>query len=590
MTVTTHHYAATLPGDAEVSITDGVLSIDTARAPHVEADLTVAMPGAWVTESITNPLTGLPMDVPRWAPDTAALDALDPRTSPAPRVTLTTGVEGGTPREWDLHVRDRDIDYRDASVRIRLASDEALLEDYAPLADDDTPFDLASSLRDVVNYVLGEAIPGAALEATPAIDADVTPRWEQTNLILNPSGQNGTTGWVTSTSGGVAGSLSTGTVGGSTISDTEGSNPPAYVRLSVTTTGTGNALCRYGSLNERRITPGRLYTFSAWVHQSSPSAKNGLLSVRFMTEEGATTAVFDATKTVPASTWTKLTITALAPVNSATVYVYAGVTNGMPSGSFVGVTGAVLAEGVRNDRWFDGNRADEAAYTYDWTPDAYTTPSVRVPVGDAIDPEALTWKAGQTALEFLMPLLQSRGLRLVCDEQRRWTLRDETFTASGSLNLREGVNLVEADDTISRDSGIWFDARVTKYTWTDRYGNQQERTDSYALNDPYTRLETLEISAAYPGPGRSEYAVRRAQGVGREVTTASVSRWSATAEQSVSVTLPNAPAQVGTVRAVQFDFSTDEMTVTTRTRELPDGAVDLLQGTVDALVGTVNDL
>lgn len=589
MTVTTHTYTATLPGAVPVPITGGTLSCDSARAPHVEGDLDVPMPGEWTTATITDPLTGQPLDVPRWTPAPGILDELDPRTSPAPRVTLTTGVEGGTPRTWNLHVRDRDIDYRVGSVRIRLASDEGLLEDYAPLADDDTPFDLASSLRDVVDYVLGEAIPGAALEATPAIDADVTPRWEQTNLILNPSGQNGTTGWVTSTSGGVAGSLSTGGVGGSTISDAEGANPPTYVRLSVTATGTGNALLRYGTPN---VTAGRLYTFSAWLYQSSGSAVDlGMVGFRFITDTGATTADPSVHATIPAATWTKVSATVVAPPNTTSVYLYAGVQGGaMPAGTFVGVTGAVLAEGVRNDRWFDGNRPDEATYTYDWTPDAGTTPSIRVPVGDAIDPEALTWKAGQTAMEFLQPLVQSRGYRLVCDEQRRWTLRDETYTAPGQLNLREGVNLVAADDSISRDSGIWFDARVTKYVWTDRYGNTQERTDSYAAQTPYTRLSTVEVNSAYPGPGRSEYAVRRAQGVGREVATTSVSRYTATAEQPVSVTVPNSPAQVGTVRAVEFDLSTDEMTVTTRTRELPDGAIDLLQGTVNALTGTVNNL
>ena len=56
------------------------------------------------------------------------------------------------------------------------------------------------------------------------------------------------------------------------------------------------------------------------------------------------------------------------------------------------------------------------------------------------------------------------------------------------------------------------------------------------------------------------------------------------------VVLDGAPTQIGVARAVEFDFTSGEMTITTRTTDTPAGAVNLLTGTINALTGTVNNL
>jgi hypothetical protein len=94
------------------------------------------------------------------------VDAIDPREGVRTVITL-----GGRP--FDLGVRERTVDHAAKTIDIRAASDEELLDDYAPLADDTAPVAMASSIRAVVNYVLGVVIPGAALESTPANDAAV---------------------------------------------------------------------------------------------------------------------------------------------------------------------------------------------------------------------------------------------------------------------------------------------------------------------------------------------------------------------------------------------------------------------------------
>lgn len=211
-------------------------------------------------------------------------------------------------------------------------------------------------------------------------------------------------------------------------------------------------------------------------------------------------------------------------------------------------------------------------------PGAVLAPSGDGPaVGDDAADDALLWKAGRSALDFLRPLVQALGLRLVCDEQRVWTLRNESYTGHGDMfAITYGDNLIDGEDTIDRDAALWFDARVTRYTWTDSAGTRHERVDSYALNTPYTRATLLEVDAPYPGVGRSEYAVRRAQQRGREIAATTIADWNIRAEQPALFIFPDAPIQFGALQTIEYDLATDEMTVTARTIDTPETAWVLL--------------
>lgn len=213
-------------------------------------------------------------------------------------------------------------------------------------------------------------------------------------------------------------------------------------------------------------------------------------------------------------------------------------------------------------------------------------------VGAGADDDALVWLAGQSALDFLTPLVQRCGLRLVCDEARVWTLRSESYIAPGSLDIRYGINLTTARDVISRDSDFWFDQAITVYTWTDSAGAEQRAIDAYPTSGSYTRAVTFEkTDTAYPGPGFSEYAVRRAQGRGHDLTAGRVADWNARAEQPVSVHLDGTlDTQTGLTQSVEFDLDRDKITATTRTIDTPAGAIDLLIGYIDALTGYISTL
>lgn len=138
--------------------TSGNIAFDDASAPYVRG-------------SIDLPLT----------PEMLA--QTDPRQSPAPRceITVTQTVEGAGSRTFpvNLTVRGRTVSHSPDILTIDLASDEALLSDYAPL---NSVYDMTEykRLRDVVAFVLQRAVPGSAERLRsgvnpPAVGLDADP-------------------------------------------------------------------------------------------------------------------------------------------------------------------------------------------------------------------------------------------------------------------------------------------------------------------------------------------------------------------------------------------------------------------------------
>lgn len=518
-------------GAQALAVRGGEFDFDVARAPHVQGTLQIG--------SLSQAQRAL----------------LDPRNRPR---VVTTVTRGAVTRVFDLHVRDRADARENADLSLTLASDEALLGDWAPLADDDAPFALASSLRSVCNYVIGKVIPGATLQASPALDANVTPYWRVTNLAKNPGPRSGTT---------------TGYIAGSGTSSITASNVYERPCVGFFAASTGGAFLNCPATGVR-ITPGRKYTAIGEVI-SGTTARAVRMMIRFKDQAGNILRdVYGATVMSKTNGWPTVTatvderpyVTAEAPVNATAVEVYVNVPTNT-SGQFHGAGRVMCYEGDRRIPYHDGATAP-AGYTTAWddaaNPD--TSASTRTPVTErALD--SVIWRAGVTALAFLLPLAQAQGYRLVCDETRKWTLRAANYTADGVINVATGANAITATDTISRDSDEWYDARVTRYRWTDQYGIQQERVDAFALTTPYSRVTTVTIDAPYPGPGRSEYAVRRAQGRGRSVEVSRMAEWTERCEQPTALRLDAAPVQTGKAQRIRFDLDTDVCTISDRTTD-----------------------
>lgn len=551
MTVSTHTYSAYVVGtpNLPLSVRGGSITLDESAAPHVTARLDIAVP------------------------NTQTLAALDSRLSPPPRVrvTATQTVQGtqGITRLFDLTLRDREVNHASAVVTLTLSSDEALLDDYAPLSDDGTAYTNQTSVRAIVNAVLAKVIPGASLAASPSVDASVAAYANATNLSPNGGFRQTINGWTT-------GAPSFAVVAGGPGVD----GITTYARATFNGGGGGwfNIGGRQAPPTEVPIRTGQMYRSSAWVWCSVAVSMAAYIewgdgNVNFVSSSAGPTV------SIPANTWRKLTITAPAPVNATRAGSYFYRTTGTwPAGAELRIAGHRFSEAPAEFdqfEFFDGESTDTAHHAYAWTGATNASPSTRVAVsGRSFD--MLRWKAGRSALSFLMPIVQVCGLRLVCNENRVWTLRPEGYTAADSLSIRHGVNLIDGTDKVSRDDQTWFDAAVTEHAWTAEDGTQQHAVDAYALSASYTRLRTFEKNTPYPGPGFSAYVVRRAQGRGRAVSATCVTDWRARAEQPISIVLEGAPIQTGQTSRVDFDLDRDEMTVSTRTTDTPATAWILL--------------
>lgn len=545
--VSRHVYTARTDLGAELSLRSGRITLDAGSIPHVTASLTLAVE------------------------DVALLDELDPRSSRRIIVGATRQghMDGGewVPegfREFDLGIRSTTPNRVDGTVSVELASDEALLGDFAQLAEDITPRSLESSLRAVVEYALGKI--GAALQPG-ALDADVTAFWPVSLLNSNPAGITNTAGYWTGT-------------GASALTSVVVNSPaPALGNRTVRWTAAAGSSAvgvagwdGTSSTKEGRVTPGRRY--GTVVRMLSNPGRSTTITMGFRDENGRHfSSVTSPAQVTSIGAWTEFYLNAEAPPGAA--YAYVSVTTvGNSSGQNHWVQ-AILYEGRWRIPMFYGDSVG-GGYTYSWSGDPNASPSKRTPVLER-DPESLVWPAGVSAMDFLHPVLLMTGTRLVCDEGRLFSLRDEEYRAAGSQSWRYGVNITAADEKLSRDDETWFDAAVYLYTWTDADGIEQSRIDAYSLTGSPTKVLRVELrNTPYPGPGRAQHVVQRAQGKGREVTVTGIPSWSEQTDQPLSIILDGTPVQTGISARIRFDLDTDTVSVTTRTTDTPAFAWELL--------------
>lgn len=178
-----------------------------------------------------------------------------------------------------------------------------------------------------------------------------------------------------------------------------------------------------------------------------------------------------------------------------------------------------------------------------------------------LEADAAVWEPGTSAWDYVRPLVDVAGLRLWCDERRRWWLAPPQ-EATGSVLSLSSSSLRDLDDEVSRDDG-WYDGVVLRYRWADSNGAEQLR---YDLAGPETaqRARVIEYRRRWPGPGAAAELLRRAAGRGRAMTASLVANYSATPGQGLTITSPGAPIQVGATSRVVFQLDDDTMQITSR--------------------------
>lgn len=524
-----------LAGDLQGNIT-----LDAGRLQHVQGEITVAdRPGL--------------------------LEQVDPRTSP--RVTIdvsATFLSTATTRTrtFDLGIRDVTPNRAESTLTLQLASDEALLEDFAQLVDDLTPRLHQGSVRALTNYVLSKI--GAALQPGGP-DADITAYWPLQNQLANPSAEGALAPWAP---GGNA------TLFHST--PTQPGNPAGIAAAGFQSIAAGQLAVVPNALGAGpSVAPGKTYTLSAYGRRFGAQARTMFAVIRWLDASGIPVApdVEGAQVALTDTNWNaRCHITATAPARATRAEVFFRVNGSTAAGQIGYVDCAMFNEGELQP-YFDGSLPDTAHYAFSWAGDANKSASTREPLHDAPVPEAFIWRAGTSAMDFLAALLKAAGLRLVCDEQRRWTLREADYRAEGNQTYRHGVNILNgAREQISREGDNWYDAAVYTYIWTDDAGIEQRRVDSFSAVTTPTKVLDVEVRAPYPGPGRAEHIVRRALSRGRVLTVPAVPTWLEHTDQTLSIVLEGSPIQTGIAGTVAFSFDDDTVTVSSRTTDTPAGA------------------
>lgn len=178
-----------------------------------------------------------------------------------------------------------------------------------------------------------------------------------------------------------------------------------------------------------------------------------------------------------------------------------------------------------------------------------------------IEADAVAWEPGTSAWDYLQPLVNAAGLRLWCDEQRRWRLTKPLAPVEGGLFL-DTSTLEQADDEVSRNDA-WYDAVIVTYRWRDSAGVDHVRHD-IAGEASYTRSLAVQYDRPWPGDGAAEALLTRAQARGHLMSGTLVSDYGVTPGQVLSLTLPSTPIQAGMLSRVTWNLDGDSMTIISR--------------------------
>jgi hypothetical protein len=189
-----------------------------------------------------------------------------------------------------------------------------------------------------------------------------------------------------------------------------------------------------------------------------------------------------------------------------------------------------------------------------------------------VDLDAALWQPGQTLWDWLSPMIQKGGLSLWCDGSRVWHL-DASRDRPGLVSVSPENGVKAISDTISRDSGDYYQSVVIKYSWEDSTGTQRVGYD-----DAGTGMPTLflDYQQPYPGDGAATHVLKRAQGKGRTLEVEAVSSYKAQPGMTISISLAGLVTQTGVISSVTWSFPDDTMTIKSRgLTDTPAGAYAL---------------
>lgn len=521
MTVTRTTYTLQLSADGtDLGVPSGTIKLDALNGVHVTGKLTIP------------------------APTLSVYDALNPRSNPAPRVNLT--INRTEPSEqnryFELYVigRRRQLD---GTLKLTVASSESVLYDYCALEEDRTPLLMAPwIIREIVTYVLDAA--GFVHVFDPSIaTATVEPVYATINRVINTTADD----------------LYGYALGNNATDLAIGTTAPllgtGYVRWTSLAAGPSSVLIWI----DNSFRPFEEVSGSVYLRTGTAGLTMGLM-IRWIDSEGGTIRE-DITESIPATGtgWSEFELHATAPAGTVRAsFIARGVATA--AGQTFALDYPTLNLGPRAEQFHPDT---ETSADYNYAPAGEPNRSVTLRElqngGVSRSPESLIWSAGQSTFDFLAPLLEVVGLRLVCgDTTTDWEIRPATYTAPGLLTILEGSHINDGD--LATEMGEWGDAAVVRFEWTDLQGNRRLDVETYGPSAP-RRVITVDRAGKPAGNGTARAVVERALSRGESFSVRTAADWTAQAQQRVYLQLGGINGY-GKADSIEYDLDADRMTVT----------------------------
>lgn len=171
------------------------------------------------------------------------------------------------------------------------------------------------------------------------------------------------------------------------------------------------------------------------------------------------------------------------------------------------------------------------------------------------------WTPGQSAWDFLNPIVQKAGLALYCDENRLWQLVNPAATA-GTLTLSDTSNVTDLSATLDR-ARDWFDACVIEYAWNDGTASNKQY-DIYAPTG-YKKVKKITYNdTPFPGTGAAQAIVQRATTRGYKYQAEAVSNYDARPRQTITIDVTGEPLLEATVASISWSLPENRMRIVMR--------------------------
>jgi len=178
--------------------------------------------------------------------------------------------------------------------------------------------------------------------------------------------------------------------------------------------------------------------------------------------------------------------------------------------------------------------------------------------------DATLWKPGVAAWDYLDPMLEAASLKLWCDDAGLWYLTERQPIIAGQVNASALINLTTYVDRMTFDAGVWNDAVIVEYRWTDAFDLNQIAYDFAGAQPARAALHLVRDNTVYPGPGAAAGILNRSQGRGRVLEVGTISNYTHTPGQAVQITPLVGDIQTGFLAALTWKMPEGEADLRTR--------------------------